>query len=178
MIGFGNYFGDLAPVPVITETNPAGGIFARYNISSSFALTGSINTTMVSGSDKNFSYNNYRNLNFRSMIYEYATVLEFNYFKYGVGVLDKRATSYLFLGVSAFRFSPQTQYQGQWIDLSNIRTENVAYNLYSFAVPFGMGFKLRLNKHFAFEGNIGLRMTFTDYLDDVSGTYPNIADQY
>lgn len=177
MLGFGNYFGDLANTPVLSETYPAGGVFARYNLSSSFALTGSINTTMVSGSDKNFSENQYRNLSFRSVIVEYGATIEFNYFKYGVGVLDKPYTSYIFAGISAFNFNPQTKYNGGWVDLNNIQTEGKKYGLLSVAIPFGIGFKWRISKHFSMEGNFGLRKTFTDYLDDVSGTYPNVLTQ-
>lgn len=177
MIGFGNYIGDLASSPVITETYPAGGVFARYNVSSSFALTAAINGTMVGGHDKNFKENAYRNLSFRSMVVEYGALVEFNYFKYGVGVLDKPYTSYLFAGLSAFHFNPQAEYNGEWIDLNQIQTEGKKYGLLSFAIPFGMGFKWRVSRHISLEANFGFRKTFTDYLDDVSQEYPNVLTQ-
>lgn len=173
-IGFSNYFGDLAPTPVLTETKPAGAIFGRYNISSSFAFTGSFSIGLVSGSDQNFTENQYRNLSFRSNIYEMATLVEFNFFKYGIGVLDKPYTTYIFAGIAATGFNPQANVNGIWIDLPNIQTEGKKYSTLALSVPFGMGFKWRLTKHFALEGNVGFRRLYSDYLDDVSGTYPNV----
>lgn len=176
-IGAANYLGDLSPELVIKETKPAGGIFARYNLSSSFALTGSFSSGMVSGSDANFNQNSYRNLSFRSMVYEYAGIVEFNYFKYGVGVLDKHLTSYIFVGLAGFNFNPQANIRGEWMNLSNIQTEGKKYNKFSMAIPFGMGVKWRVGKHLALEANVGFRKTYTDYLDDVSGVYPNVLEQ-
>lgn len=176
-IGFSNYLGDLAPTPVLTETKPGGAIFGRYNISSSFAFTGSFSVGMVSGTDQNFKENQYRNLSFRSNIYEMATLVEFNFFKYGAGVLDKRYTTYLFLGLAATGFNPQANVNGLWIDLSNIQTEGEKYSTLAVSVPFGMGFKWRMTKHFALEGNVGFRRLYSDYLDDVSGTYPNVLSK-
>lgn len=173
-IGFSNYFGDLAPTPVLKETKPAGALFGRYNISSSFAFTSSLSAGLVTGNDQNFKENQYRNLSFRSSIYEMATLVEFNFFKYGVGVLDKRYTTYIFLGIAATSFNPQANVNGTWINLSNIQTEGKKYSTLAISVPFGMGFKCRMSKHFALEGNIGFRRLYSDYLDDVSGTYPNV----
>ncbi len=173
-IGVSNYFGDLAPSPVLKEIKPAGAIFGRYNISSSFAFTGSFSVAMVSGTDQNFKENQYRNLSFRSSIYEMATLVEFNFSKYGVGVLDKRYTTYIFLGLAATGFNPQANVNGTWINLSNIQTEGKRYSTLAVSVPFGMGFKCRMTKHLALEGNIGFRRLYSDYLDDVSGTYPNV----
>src|SRR5574343_1712391 len=76
--GFANYIGDLAPTPVITETKPAGGVFSRINLSSTWAWNNSIMIAQVSGNDKNFDFNAARNLNFQTNIYEYASTFEFN----------------------------------------------------------------------------------------------------
>lgn len=86
MVGASNYVGDLAPSMVGSETHMAGGIFGRYNISPSFAFTASYYRTQLSGNDKNFSFNQPRNLSFRNNIKEYAGVIEFNFLKYALGV--------------------------------------------------------------------------------------------
>ena len=174
-VGAANYFGDLAPTPVISETKGAAGVFGRINLSSSWAWTNSIMYAQVSGNDNNFDFNAARNLNFKTDIYEYSSVIEFNYLKYGVGVLDKRFTSYLFTGISIFGFNPLGYYKGQWYNLKDFQTEGVNYQTTAFAIPFGIGVKWILNKNFNFEGQFGFRKTFTDYLDDVSTTYPDIT---
>jgi hypothetical protein len=178
-VGAANYIGDLAPTPVISETKGAGGVFARINFSSTWAWTNSLMFAQVSGNDKNFSFNEYRNLNFKSNIYEYASVIEFNYLKYGVGVLDNKFTSYLFAGIGIFGFNPQGYYNGQWYNLRDFQTEGPEnkYQPYSVAIPFGIGIKWRLNRNMSFEWQFGFRKTYTDYLDDVSKTYPDMNAQ-
>lgn len=170
-IGCANYVGDLAPSMVITETKPAGGIFGRYNMSSSFAFTASMMITQVSGSDQHFSFNAPRNLSFRSNITEFSGVFEFNYLKYALGVRDQNFTSYIFLGLGVFSYNPQAFYDNSWVDLRPIQTENKSYSTVSMAVPFGIGVKWRISRHLALESSIGFRKTYTDYLDDVSHSY-------
>ena len=173
-IGGSNYWGDLAPKIVLSETNLSSGLFARLNLSNSFAWKNELNFHNVSGTDQNFEINKSRNLNFHSKITEFASVIEFNFDKYGTGVLDKKITSYFFGGLSYFRFNPQTEINGNTVDLATYQTEDVAYSKSAMAIPFGMGVKWMVNKNFALEWQIGFRKTFTDYIDDVSTVYPDI----
>lgn len=176
-LGVANYLGDLAPTLVVGETRPAIGIFGRYNISPSFALTGSILGTQLTGNDKNFSFNKERNLSFKTDMIEYSGVVEFNFFKYGPGVLDKKFTSYVFIGLSVFDFNPQAQIEGKWVDLREMTTEGQSkpYGRYSVAVPFGIGLKWMASRSISIEWQLGFRKTYTDYLDDVSEVYPDLA---
>jgi hypothetical protein len=162
---------------VASETHPALGFFGRFNMSSSFAITAGINFTRLSGSDQNFDFNRNRNLNFRSNITEYNTTLEFNFSKYALGILDKKFTSYVFLGLGLFRYNPQAFYRNDWIDLRPLQTENKSYGTTSMVVPFGIGIKWRFSRTFALESSIGFRKTYTDHIDDVSGTYADVALQ-
>ena len=45
------------------------------------------------------------------------------------------------------------------------------YSLWQIAVPFGVGMRFRLSYMWDLKLEAGLRKTFTDYLDDVSGNY-------
>ncbi len=155
-VGAANYFGDIAPTPVISETKVAAGFFGRLNLSSTWAWNNSFMYAQVSGNDKNFAFNSARNLNFKTNIYEYSSTIEFNYLKYGVGV---------------FGFNPQGYYKGQWYNLRDYQTEGVSYQPYSFAIPFGIGIKWIVSKNINLECQFGFRKTYTDYLDDVSKTY-------
>jgi hypothetical protein len=176
-LGAANYVGDVAPSMVAAETHPAFGFFGRYTISSSFAFTGSMQFTKISGSDQNFDFNKPRNISFRTNMSEYSGVLEFNFFKYGKGILDKKFTSYVFLGLGVVNYTPQGLYNNEWIDLRPLKTEGKNYKGSSTIIPFGIGIKWRLNKFFALESNFGFRKTYTDYLDDVSTTYVDNAAQ-
>ena len=70
---------------------------------------------------------------------------------------------------------------GEWVDLQPLSTEGQGttsfpdrkkYMLAQFAIPFGGGFKFSLNKVSNIILEYSIRKTFTDYLDDVSTTYP------
>ena len=49
------------------------------------------------------------------------------------------------------------------------------YATTGFAVPFGFGFKLNLGHFSALNFEWGMRRTWTDHLDDVSGLYASLA---
>lgn len=92
-------------------------------------------------------------------------------------------------GVGVFRFNPRAQYidpngRATWVDLKPLRTEgqgmpnypNVKeYSLTQVNIPYGIGIKYFFNDRINASFEIVNRITFTDYIDDVSGTY--IADQ-
>ena len=50
------------------------------------------------------------------------------------------------------------------------------YGLTQFSIPFGGGIRYRVSRNFDAALELGWRKTFTDYLDDVSGTYTDVAN--
>ncbi len=122
-----------------------------------------------------------RNLSFRNQIVEAGTMLEINYFDYKMGSKKDFLTPYLFFGISAFYSNPQTYYNGEWVNLRDIGTEGQLlgggkkYNLINFAVPIGIGLKVCVSKRFSFTVFSGFRKTFTDQIDDVSGSYADAS---
>lgn len=173
MAGAANYWGDLAPELVMKENHLAYGAFARVNLSSSFAFTAGLTKATVSGNDKNFEVNKIRNLNFITPLTEYSAIVEFNFFRFGVDVLDKKFSPYVFLGIAFTQFDPQADVKGNKVQLRNIQTENVAYKSTVTGIPFGMGFKWQFHRHLACEWNVNFRRFNSDYLDDVSTVYPD-----
>lgn len=172
-IGASNYWGDLAPSVVWKESHLAGGIFARINLSSTFAFTMARNAMTISGNDKNFDYLKPRNINFTCPIVEYSGTLEFNFFKFGVDVLDKKFSPYVFIGIAFTQFDPTADALGQKISLRNVQTEGKSYPGTVTSMPFGLGFKYQFHRHFATEINVNFRRVNSDYLDDVSTVYPD-----
>jgi len=178
-LGGSNYQGDLAPDLVLGETHGAFGVQFRQNLSPYFAFNYSINYGKISGDDNNFSYLAQRNLNFHSSIVEGSFQVEFNFFKYAIGLKPKKFSPYLFTGLSVFTFDPRTTYNGNDVALRPLHTEGQgtydgAPGLYpknNFAIPIGAGFKIKLSRYFQMTIHGSYRTTFTDYLDDVSGTY-------
>lgn len=184
--GWSNYSGDLQQNQYEKdEMRPAYGAFIRHNFNDYLALKAQFLKGTITGADANYSsllVAKERNLNFRSDIYEFGLQAEISFMKFGENNA-KIAAPYLLAGISVFHFNPQAEFEGNWYDLQPLGTEGQGmsnhpekkkYDLTQFAIPFGIGFNLALSKcaHLGFE--MGFRKTFTDYLDDVSGQYPDV----
>ena len=122
-----------------------------------------------------------RGLHFKSNIYELSGNVEFNFLPYELGNPRYKWTPYLFSGLSMFYFNPQAENaNGEWVDLQPLNgrpgnyliSRQKKYRLAQFAIPIGGGLKFSLNKVSNIIIEYSFRKTFTDYLDDVSTTYP------
>ncbi len=180
LLGASNYHGDLAKNFVMKETHPAGGLFLRYNLGKFWSFKSSMLIGTISGDDKNFADNKYRNLSFKSRITELSAMMEYNYKPFGAQVRTENFTPYLALGVALFHFNPKAKYNGDWFNLNNMHTEGQSsaarYKLNQISIPFGMGLKWSISNNITAGFEFTYRKTFTDYLDDVSKTYPDLAE--
>lgn len=180
--GLSNYGGDLVETDLeITETNPAIGIIARYDFKPWFTLRGTLMAGSLSGSDVNAENigRRKRNLSFRSPVYEFSIIPEFNIYSFKLKA-GQAITPYVFIGGGVFYYNPKALYEGEWIDLQPLGTEGqglpgyaAKYNLIDFSIPFGMGLKFKVSEKATIGLEYGVRYTFTDYLDDVSTVYPD-----
>jgi len=122
-----------------------------------------------------------RNLHFRSEIRELSLINEFELLDVLKFFQRYNLKPYVTIGLSWFRFNPQAKYRGEWYDLQPLSTEGqglpgsevAPYSLSQISIPFGFGFKYHVNENLYFGFEISPRITFTDYLDDVSGNYPD-----
>lgn len=184
--GASNYKGDLSNGKIDhSRMNVGLGLFARYNLSPKFAVRATLLRGEITGSDYNARREEVRlrNLNFRSEILEFGVTGEFNLMNYHIPNKEISAP-YIFAGIAAYHFNPQAEYRGRWVDLQPLGTEGqfmdaerygAPYRRLQVAVPFGLGFKFSLNPRTNLGVEFGFRKTFTDYLDDVSSAYPDIA---
>ncbi len=95
-------------------------------------------------------------------------------------------TPYVYVGVGGVFFNPRVEKEGGWLDLQPLGTEGQyimrgdgypkPYKLFQLIVPGGIGFQYRFNRHWGAGFDAGYRYTLTDYLDDVSGYYPNMEE--
>lgn len=179
--GVSYYMGDLNPGKQFFMPSFAGGLVFKHNYNARWAwrISALYGNVQADDSRSEVPSQIQRNLSFRSQVIEFSPMLEFNFFPYEVGNLNRPATPYIFAGFALFRFNPKAEYQGDWIPLQPLGTEGQGtvlfpdrkeYSLINAAFPFGIGFKFHTGRlALAFEW--GLRKTFTDYLDDVSTTY-------
>ena len=177
-LGTAVYFGDLNNRLDVTNPGLAGGVIGRYNFNTRISAKGSFNYGNVSASDadspNNFERN--RNLSFKSSIFDLSTSVEFNFFRYEHGTEDYYYTPYMMLGFSIFRFNPKADLNGQTYSLREYETELASYGAVSGGLLIGGGWKWDINKDWSINIEMSYRRLFTDYLDDVSATYPDAAD--
>jgi hypothetical protein len=130
----------------------------------------------LSGSDADATSVNQqnRNLSFYTDITEFTSQFEFNFLPYHTFVINNYFSPYLYLGIGFGWINPKTSLNGNEYELRAFLTEgqSAPYNKMQLVIPFGFGFKWKLNHRFLFSCDWGLRRTFTDYIDDVSNYYP------
>lgn len=179
-IGMANYKGELADRLFPNEYNASYGMTMRYNFTPKFSAKANLLSAYISGSDVNARGNQTkqaRNLSFRSDIMELGVQGEYS--PLGYDVLDgKVSTPYVFAGIAGMYFNPQAELNGIWYDLQPLATEGVAYKRFAFAIPMGVGFRFALGRRMNLGLEFGARYTFSDYLDDVSGAYPDVDGMY
>ncbi len=186
-VGLSTYQGDLAPSSIsgsFSQLHFSGGVFGRYNINNFLAAKVAVNYAKLSADDANAASESQqsRNLSFRSNVFEGAITAEFNILGYQPYNFERTFSPYVFAGVGYFHFDPQAFYDNEWIDLQPLGTEGQGldgfdepYKLWEINIPLGIGVKYAINDQWNVGLEVGLRKTFTDYIDDVSGLYGDNA---
>jgi opacity protein-like surface antigen len=180
--GASHYFGDLNTSYRLTDLHPAGGVVARYNFNKRLCLKFSGNYTKIAASDSDSDnvFEQQRNLSFESQIFDGTAQLEFNFLPYEHGSYDDWFTPYMFAGFSFFDFNPKAELDGETYELRDLGTEGQfrgeEYKNNAVAFTFGGGFKFDINYKWSVNIELSSRKSGTDYLDDVSGTYPDLED--
>lgn len=181
-VGGGHYFGDINNQAGLKVPGAALGVFFRKQFGGYVALRMSGHYAMLGYSDKysKVAYQQRRNLNFETKIWEMALQGDFNFFRFIPGDPMYFFTPYVTIGVGTFNYDPYTTLSGEKYYLRKLGTEGQgsktypdrkAYSNQAFCFPLGMGVKYNLfrNVNLAFE--VAYRFTNTDYFDDVSTTY-------
>jgi len=175
-IGTSNYFGDLSPRLAVKNTREAIGIFAKKNISKYWSFRLNYTHARIAAADSSFKYNKLRNLSFVNNVNEFSGIFEFNYQPYALGILANKSTFYVLFGAAFLLHNPTASYQDLTLNLRELKTEgqSVPCSKFAIAVPMGIGYKWDVSTTFILSVELGFRWAFTDYLADVSTTYPDL----
>ncbi len=179
-LGFTHYYGDLQTELAISDLGLAGGLNFRYNLDNRIAVKTSLNLGRVSGSDEDSqnTFERRRNLSFTSDVWDLTTQIEFNFLSYIHGSEDEYFTPYLLAGLSAFSYAPKTVLDDQTFNLRDFGTEGQPigeeYGRFSLAPTIGLGLKWDINTDWSFNVEFSIHNSSTDYIDDVSGVYPDL----
>lgn len=191
--GASYYLGDLNTTH-FNNSLPFGGIVIRKNIDRRFSYKAELLYLNIAADDRDDATDTIainRGLHFRSSVFELSGQIEFNFLPFEAGNALYTWTPFVYTGLSFFHFNPQAENKdGLWVNLQELGTEGQGsnsfperkkYPLTQLAIPLGGGLKIAINPSFNIILEYGVRKTFTDYLDDVSTTYPegvnsNVAD--
>jgi hypothetical protein len=164
-----DYFRDLEINQ--TRLSLSGGL--RYKLSQMFAINTKLTYGKVTGDDnltKEF-FRNYRNLNFKTNIYELSSNFEFAFIREQVGhryrlkgVRGQRGfemSAYGFVGVGLFYFKPKGQNGEEWVELRDLGTEGQGisstrkkYSNFQFCIPVGIGLKYSFDRRWGYRTRI------------------------
>ncbi|HEU4716263.1 MAG TPA: DUF6089 family protein [Bacteroidia bacterium] len=186
-VGGSNYLGEMGGKQLtrrdfvmdikMKETRQAVNGFARYKISPQFSIKGNLSYACIRGADSLCTNEPryWRNLNFRNQMFELSA--ECQYFFYEINDLGhtyryrNNFRAYIGLGIGGLYHNPKGNFNGTWIALRPLETENVRYTKVTLTIPATAGFYFTVNKHYRIGWCIDWRTTFSDYLDDASTFY-------
>lgn len=174
--GAAGYIGDFNQDNLLQLNGPSGGIFGRVNIDPYWGVGLHYNFGKIKGDDilSNDASIRARNLNFRTTLHELSIQGNLNFLDIYAPGSKKRVSPFLFLGIGGVIFNPKFEDDSGLHKLRPYNTEGMAtiYKNYALTIPYGVGVKYKKNENWTLFSQIGYRTTFTDYLDDVSGRYP------
>jgi hypothetical protein len=163
-IGTGHYLGDIGRNINFLFTRPGGQLFLRYNINGNFVFRVNAGYFMIYATDKvgGDPYQAVRGATFAKNLIEGAAMFEFNFFSYRNPKRPMPFSPYLFGGFAMFRMPGAVPKIGGGVAGS-----------YQPCIPFGLGIKVPMGRHWNFGTEFGARKTFTDYLDNLGDEYGN-----
>ncbi|MBX2961346.1 MAG: outer membrane beta-barrel protein [Cyclobacteriaceae bacterium] len=163
-VGFGlgtfNYTGDLVRTYNIKNSSLAGTIHYRSNLSNVVSFRATITAGQVRATEVPIdAFAAARNASFNTFLLETSIGFEYHFLNWRDVKAPMRYTPYIFAGLGLFGISG---YDVKPEEYSNVQG----------TIPFGGGFKYIVNPKFYVAFEVGIRKTFFDYLDNISGGDP------
>ncbi len=137
-------------------------------------------------------YRYIRNLHFKNSIKEISLIGSYDFIANNRPLVFRPVIApYAFTGLTFFHHNPKAlvpmeatlsngetiipEQAGTWVALRPLKTEGQSkpYSNFQISIPIGMGLRMRVSDIVNLETELGYRYLFTDYLDDVSGNYPD-----
>jgi len=176
-VGGSGYMGDLNPTNPFKISGISVGGYVQRNFNGYLSLKLNYTYGNIAGADSTSSNQQFRNrnLSFMTSLSEISVIGEFNFMNYIPDVSHNYYTPFIYLGIGTVNYNPQASYMGHIYDLRPLMTEGETkpYPKSAMTIPYGAGIKYNFTTKWNLEADIGYRNPHTDYLDDVSGVYPD-----
>jgi len=194
-LGANYYQGDLSPTTSklsYSQGQVAWATMIGVKLNDVFKINTKFMTGKLVGRDsdsKNLNRKR-RNLSFQSPLFEFGVNTEVNVNHFLSGLNKYGVKVYCTTGINIFRFSPKTFLRNEFGDLNIINLQPLGtegqglpgygekYSLTQINIPFGVGLRFHLFDKIEIGIELAPRITFTDYIDDVSGTYVSSDELY
>ena len=188
--GASSYLGDLEKDLKFKTSQYGFGFHASYRLNPMLQVRGGYYKGFIEANDvlSDDRAQRARALNFRTKINEFNAVIIADFlFNERSYIYRPFITPYMFGGIAVFDFNPEGKYLSRFYELQPLGTEGQylpdpndlypePYKLRQIAIPFGIGLRIKVSREIDLEFETGWRKLFTDYLDDVSGYYPNMRE--
>ncbi len=170
-IGGANYKGELSPNYRFLNNQPALSLFYRRDISSPITARGGLmlshrilDNNTFSDKNVNLPLHNWRQAEARLSFAELSLIGEYNFLDFYDLSQKPRISPYFFAGVAGLIYNIKLSTDNASLeeDLSKPFDTNVA-----IAIPFGVGVKYALSKHWNLGAEFGARKLFSDRLDSL-----------
>ena len=181
LVGATTYTGDIevSPKNFLPQTRPAVGIFGRQHFSDKWAVRALFVVGGLTGNEKKYPTAKIfetRGFNFKGMVAELALLPEWQPFSFG------NIHFYTFAGLAATYMNPKSDFNEVGTNTSAttvLEDQNQKYPKLGLSIPFGGGLHWYISQTMSLSTEIGLRKTFTDYLDGFSASVnPQSSDFY
>ena len=177
-LGTTNYYGDLNNTGQVLKFSPNIALNIEYPLAQRINLRLELMHYQIEGDDNEYEGDDFpedryvRNLSFKANNFELNAVGVFSLFKENIKYYQRsKFNPYAVVGIGITTVNPKAFYQGEWYKLRELQTEGVEYKSTSLIIPFGAGVKFKVTNSFNLALEAVYRVTFTDYLDDVSTVY-------
>ena len=162
-VGVFTYSGDIVRNFNLLYSKPAATIFYRRNINKIVSFRTGLTFGKIGATDSRDpidAFAQQRDESFNLNMFEFSGAYEYHFLDWRESKRRIRFTPYLFAGIGLFVFSGN-------------KAKPVGYSNAQLSIPFGGGIKYVLNPKWYLAAEFGVRKTFFDYLDNVSGSDPS-----
>jgi len=177
MAGGAGYMGDLNQNNPLQISGFSGGAYVKRNFNQYLGvrLNYTYGQIQAKDSESNNAQFRERNLQFKTALNEFSGIVDFNFFNFNIGGGTRQFTPYLFTGAGFVVFKPTVKVDGEKYRLDRLATEGQenGYKNVVLTIPYGLGLRYNYKDTWSVFTEIGYRTPFTDYIDDVSGRYPD-----
>lgn len=180
-IGGANYKGEVSPNYRFLNNQPALTVFYRRDMSNAVTLRGGLMGSHRIVDDNTFSdeayaddrpFHAYRQAETYLSLLEVSGVMEYNFLDYYDMKQKPRVSPYVFVGVAGLLYNVKLTLKEPLLPGANGgRIKPFETNI-AVVVPFGVGVKYALSRHWNLGLEFGARKMFTDKLDYLSEDDP------